>query len=622
MAAKAKEKNCVFSSESIAPVMISDAMKHYKQVDIPMGEFWFNSPTHDKPDDILDAVSAAHIYGKNIIQSEAFTTLRMDWNEHPAMLKTLGDRNFAMGINRFVFHVFAHNPWMDKKPGMTLNTVGLYFQRDQTWWDHGKAWVDYLQRCQALLQQGNPVVDIAVFTGEEYPRRALTPDRLVPTLPGLFGKETLEREKQRLINKGVPMIERPYSVTNAANTFDPASWVNPLRGYKYDSFNKDALINLVSVKDGKIVLPGGQTYRLLVVPAPGKNSPNNILSRETANKLCELIEDGATIIIGKRDTTTLVTLGETTPEPYKKLFEINNNAPGAPLMKTLGKGKIVYAPYCDASLQKLGIERDIIAYRNGQEQNNIAWTHRADDDSDIYFISNQADKERIVTFSFRVCDKQPDIYIPVSGEILDSVNYVIKKNRTEIPLKLAANGSLFVVFQKSAKESSKQKNWIDLKPVKTLDSTWKVNFSEEYNGVNHTIEMPVLSDWSKSGNNNIKYYSGTATYTNTFESDLKNKGDIWLDLGIVKCTAEVFVNGISCGIVWTYPYRVNISKALSEGQNKIEIEVANTWKNRIIGDNTVFKDNPFTSTTAPFRIAGQPLVESGLLGPVQLMIKE
>ena len=197
----AHEKGCSFSAEAIAPTMVSDGLLHYKNVDMPMGEFWLNSPTHDKPNDMLDAISGAHIYGKNIIQAEAFTSVRMNWGEHPGNLKAVGDRNFALGINKMVLHVFTHNPWMDKKPGMTLDGVGLYFQRDQTWFKQSKAWIDYLTRCQALLQMGKPVVDIAVFTGEEVPRRSVLPDRLVNTLPGIFGKEKVEAEKKRLAKR-------------------------------------------------------------------------------------------------------------------------------------------------------------------------------------------------------------------------------------------------------------------------------------------------------------------------------------------------------------------------------------------------------------------------------------
>src|SRR5699024_12637425 len=167
--------------------------------------------------DIIYALSCGHIYGKPIIQAAAFTQLRIAWNEHPGMLKTLVDRNYALVINRFVYHVFVHNPWMNRQPGMTLDGVGLYFQRDQTWWEPGRAWVKYAQRCQMLLQQGRPLVDIAVFTGEEIPRRAVLPDRLVPTLPGIFGSEVVESEEERLANRGIPLREIPDGVTHSAN---------------------------------------------------------------------------------------------------------------------------------------------------------------------------------------------------------------------------------------------------------------------------------------------------------------------------------------------------------------------------------------------------------------------
>ena len=162
-----------------------------------MGEFWLNSPTHDKPNDMLDAISGAHIYGKNIIQAEGFTEVRGTWDEYPGMLKALLDRNYALGINRLFYHVYVHNPWLDRKPGMTLDGIGLFFQRDQTWWDKGaKAFSEYATRCQSLLQYGHPVTDIAVFTGEEVPRRSILPERLVPSLPGIFGAERVECEPQ------------------------------------------------------------------------------------------------------------------------------------------------------------------------------------------------------------------------------------------------------------------------------------------------------------------------------------------------------------------------------------------------------------------------------------------
>ena len=120
-----------------------------------------------------------------------------------------------------VFHVFTHNPWLNKQPGYTLDGVGLYFQRNQTWFKQAKAWVDYITRCQALLQQGKPVVDIAVYTGDELPRRSLLPDRLVQTLPGIFGKDKVAAELKRMANKGEPLRTIPDGVTHSANMADP-----------------------------------------------------------------------------------------------------------------------------------------------------------------------------------------------------------------------------------------------------------------------------------------------------------------------------------------------------------------------------------------------------------------
>ncbi len=607
MAAKAKTKGCIFSSESIAPVMVSDAMAHYRQVDIPMGEFWYNSPTHDKPNDVLDAISAAHIYGKPIVQSEAFTTLRMDWNENPALLKTLGDRNFALGINRFVFHVFAQNPWMDRKPGMSLNTVGLYFQRDQVWWKQSKAWMEYIQRCQALLQQGTPVADIAVFTGEDYPRRALTPDRLVNVLPGLFGNDVLGREKIRLENSGAPVLERPYSVSSSANTFDPANWVDPLRGYKYDSFNKDALLRLASVKNGNIVLPGGQTYKVLVVPGSRKGSPNNIMSKETYEKLVELVQAGATIIIGPSTNEAPGLLDDPVTNPIVQ-------APG-------GKGKVIGAPYTDESLEKIGIEKDLAITCNGKQANDFAWAHRASDQFDIYFISNQKDIPREINASFRVSGKLPRLFDPQTNEILDAKTYTIKNNRTSLPIKLEANASVFVVFQKRTNQMdvANGTNYREFEAVTTLTNDWDLQFDNKFGGPQHIVTTDTLMDWTLIPNDSIRYYSGTATYFNTFNLDEIPQNGIWICLGKINHIAEIIVNGQSCGIAWTPPYKVDISKAVKEGTNKLRIDVVNSWKNRIIGDNTVFAKNPLTWTTAPFRIQGQPVASSGLLGPVTIL---
>lgn len=596
MTTLAHEKGCSFSAESVAPTMVSDGMLHFSEVDIPMGEFWLRSPTHDKPNDMLDAISGGHIYGKDIIQAEAFTELRMAWDEHPAMLKTLADRNFALGINRFVLHVFNHNPWTDRRPGMTLDGVGTYFQRDQTWWKPGKAWFEYLQRCQTLLQIGKPVADIAVFTGEEIPRRAVLPDRLVNILPGLFGADVVSNEAKRLANTAEPLRTLPEGVTSSANMADPQNWVNPLRGYTYDSFNRDALLRLATVKNGRIELPGGASYSVLVLPGSMKMSPDgDVVSDEVSAKVKQLIREGATIVSNIKSLQGLTS----TPN-----------------------GRVFNAPYRDESFSNIGLERDMIATDSLQHYvKDIAWTHRAAPELDIYFIANQQNVERTINFSLRVPGKEPELWDPMTGDTYLLNEWNNDNDRTNLTLRLQPNGSVFIVLRKaSAGKRHEGQNWVNYKTIVPIEGIWQVQFDARNGGPAAPELFTNLTDWSQNEDAAIRYYSGTATYTQNFiyNQSFAN-GHVWLDLGNIYNIADVSVNGIYCGTAWTAPYRVDITKALRSRKNRVSIEVTNTWANRLIGDHTQPENKRVTWTTAPYRLDGKPLLPAGLLGPVKII---
>jgi hypothetical protein len=614
MAKLAHAQGCTFSAESVAPTMTSDGMLHYSQVDIPMGEFWFRSPTHDKPNDILDAISGGHIYGKNIIQAEAFTELRLMWDEHPAMLKTMADRNFALGINCYVFHVNVLNPWLNRKPGMTLDGIGSFFQRDQTWWKPGKAWMQYIQRCQALLQMGHPVTDVAVFTGEETPRRAILPYMLVNTLPGIFGEERVKQEKIRMANVGEPMRVIPDGVTNSANIPDADKWVNPLRGYAYDSFNLDALLRLATVHNGRIELPGGASYGVLVIPGARPMSPDSdLMSPQVIKRLQQLVKDGATIILNNH---AVASPGLSDDAKVKQT--------AGELFSSAKRGKVITGIYKDASFDKLGITRDVIVTDStGKFANDIAWNHRAGNGFDIYFVSNQLNQQRKIRLSLRVSDKVPELWDPVTGETRTAGNWQMKNGRTELPVQLDASGSIFVILKQPAKTApaKSNKNWAVIKPVQTLKDTWTVKFDEAFGGPKQTIVFDRLEDWTQRKEDAIKYYSGTASYTQVFDWQNNNlqSNQVWLDLGTVANLADVYVNGIHCGTAWTYPYRVNISKALKAGKNELKIEVTNTWANRLIGDHSLPEAKRITWTNAVYRLDGKPLLPAGLLGPVKIV---
>ena len=573
----AKEYDCQFSAECVAPTMVSDGLLHYQKVDLPMGEFWLNSPTHDKPNDMLDAISGAHIYGKNIIQAEGFTEVRGTWNEHPGMLKVLLDRNYALGINRLFFHVYVHNPWLDRKPGMTLDGIGLFFQRDQTWWNKGaKAFCEYITRCQSLLQYGHPVADIAVFTGEEMPRRSILPERLVPSLPGIFGAERVESERIRLANEGQPLRVRPVGVTHSANMADPEKWVNPLRGYAYDSFNKDALLRLAKAENGRMTLPGGASYKVLVLPLPRPMNPDPAeLSPEVKQKINELKEAGI-------------------------------------LIPSL--------PYNEDDFSSYGLERDLIV------PENIAWTHRQGEQGDIYFIANQLEETRTFTASMRIHGRKPECWNPVTGEINADIPYEQKSHRTEVTLTLAPNESVFIVYpaeeddkETSEKERKEKKDSVKESSETGLEAT---EYTVTFTANGKTIQRQELFDWSKEEDEQIRYYSGTAVYKTTFrwKSKVKEGQQVYLNLGKVCDLATVRVNGIDCGTIWTAPYRADITAALKKGVNELEIEVTNTWANALKGADE--GKAPFDGiwTNAKYRRAENALLPAGLLGPLNFEV--
>lgn len=565
----AKEYDCQFSAECVAPTMVSDGLLHYQMVDLPMGEFWLRSPTHDKPNDMLDAISGAHIYGKRIIQAEGFTEVRGTWDESPATVKALLDRNYALGINKLFFHVNTHNPYMDKKPGMTLDGIGFFFQRDNTWFDYGgKGMVDYIRRCQALLQYGYPVTDIAVFTGEEMPRRAVLPERLVPMLPGIFGKKRVLSEQVRLANVGEPLRTMPVGVTHSANMADPEKWVNPLRGYAYDSFNRDALLRLASADNtkGVITMPWGSEYRVLVVPETRPMMPNKVSSPEVEKKLKELYQSGVLII----------------REPY------------------------LYDDFSD-----YGLERDVVV------PENVAWTHRRGEEADIYFIANQKENEaQEFVASFRIKDMKPELWNPMTGEISEPLVWKKNGDRIEVELSLDAAESMFVVFRKPLVEGEGQAVAQSIRRIPFDVKEWNVHF----NTLNKDIQLTALTDWTKSADEQIRYYSGTAVYKSEFKwnpGKSEEGSRIYLELGELHDVALVRINGKVCGIVWTAPYEVEVTGVLEKGKNTIEIEVVNTWANALLGSDT--GKAPFSGiwTNAKYRRADKELIPAGLVGPLK-----
>ncbi len=544
------------STECVAPTMVSDGLRHYQFADYPMGEFWLNSPTHDKLNDMLDAVSGAHIYGKNIIQAEGFTEVRGTWDEHPAMLKKLLDHNYCVGINSIVFHVNTHNPYIDRAPGMTLDGIGTFFQRDNTWWREMPVFDKYISKTQALLQYGKPVSDIAVYIGDEMPRRAILPERLVNTLPGLFLEKTLKEEAARKANVGQPLETSPVGVTHTKNMTKADDWVNALNGYRYDSFNHDVLDGC-RVENGKLITRGGTEYKAFVVPQTRLMNPDRIVTAwSTIDSIARL---------------------------------------GVPVIKEAWKEK---------DLSMLGIKRDA-ALPEG-----IDFTHRHATDADIYFISNQSDSTKHFIPKFR--DTRKYCYI------VDAENDRIIEWNNDTEISLPSANSLFFVYTDKAIPANclyQPKQSGEMIPL--ANKSWKVSFEKTGKCIEMT---DLKDWTSFTSDNSIRYYSGHATYETTFKrsKNVGTNECVHINLGEVENIATIYVNGKECGTAWRAPFTVDITEAVKKGKNTLKIVVVNTWANALQGSDE--GKAPFKGiwTNGKYRKASKELLPAGLLGPVMI----
>lgn len=601
-----------FTAEMTAPIMMSDGFAHFGLTDRPMGEFWFRSPSHDKPNDVLDAISGGHIYGKNNIMAEAFTQIRMEWDEHPRLLKSLQDRNFALGINSLVYHVYVHNPWMDRKPGMTLDGVGLYFQRDQTWWKPGKAWVDYAIRAQQLLQNGKPERDIAVFIGEEMPRRSLLPDRLVETIPGIIGSARVKRTDSLRHNEGWP-TQKIAGVTTSANMYNPADWVDPLRGYAYDSFNPDVLLKSAKVENGAVVFADHIAYRLLVVPGKHLMNPAAThFSLPVLKRFSELVEEGATILFKEKPTRLHGIASKQDSLNFQELVDklfVGMQPVDGLQYKSLGKGKVYLGTYHADNFVALGFEEDVIV--NDKNNHSISWNHRSFDGGDSYFVANQDSAQQETLFSFRTTAPYTYLYDVLQDRLLP-VSSVQTNNRTELTISFQPFQSFFVLFSESHINIPV---WETTK-TEMLKGDWNLQLAD----VKHEPIVQQKPDfWTTSEVDDVRYHSGSGTYSLTFNQPQKvGKQRVMLKLERVESLAEIALNGKEVGVIWTDPLEIDVTDYLKSGKNQLEIKVYNTWGNRFGYESRNESADKFIQTTAtPKFLKG--LQPSGLQGDVKLI---
>jgi hypothetical protein len=621
-----------------------DFLQFAGMADEPIGEFWFGGGWVTENGwrlfDCRGMASAGHVYGRKIIGAEAFTSTNTErWIQHPGTMKVLGDLAFGEGINRFIFHRYSFQPWINVKPGLMMGPWGVHYERTQTWWELTPAWHEYLTRCQFMLRQGNFVADIAYVEAEDSPQ----------DFPG-----------------------------------------HPLNGYPWDQCGADAVYQM-SVNDGKLTLPSGAAYEILVLPE------SDLMTEKLLKKVTELVRDGATVI-GKKPAGTFGLAGY--PENDRQVAtlaaELWGDAVASSGEHTYGKGRIIWGKQPEDVLAAKGIRPDFGANRQ------LTRNHRRSADADIYFIANPEQSYLLAQVELRAAG-QPEIWYPETGKIVKAPAYHTEKGITRLLLPLSSTESVFVVFPRQANSknadpivllSHEGTVIVDLRvPVgpeaKTPDETGaepllKLNAGglqfhreglyafrtasgktfEKKVSLNKPLELSGswsvrfpdkettfdrLISWSDSPDESIKYFSGTAVYRKSLklpENFFTTGQRVELDLGMVDALAEVIINGRELGVLWKLEKTVDVTDVLNlKGENTLEIRVTNLWPNRLIGDEFLppvpeRKPDGTLESWPQWLWEGKPdpggrqtfcmwnlwkkddaLISSGLIGPVRLIPK-
>ena len=618
--------------------------------DLPMSEFWTGA-SYRRPNARTHlVVSGAHLGGKQVVGAEAFTSgFENDrFSQDPYSLKALGDFQFCEGINQFIFHRYAMQPWSDRAPGMTMGPWGLHFERTNTWWKQGRAWIEYLTRSQFLLQAGMQVADVLCFAGEDDQAQARWGMADLPSLPV---------------------------------------------GHDFEFANASALL-AASVADHFIVLPDGAKFQVLVLPDTRRVTP------AVATKIAALVQAGARVIGPPPNHSPSLSDFPACDETVRRTATaLWGDCDGRNVTEhASGLGSVFWGQSAADVLQRYSIRPDF-AFTSGDRSAQICFKHRVLPAADIYFVSNQREQAESFEASFRMSGSVPTYWHADTGIIEPVALYREQDGVVSIPMQLEPAGSVFVVFRKAAAadghavsftqqalptssveplgQLSYERGALMLNawnpgdysvergngpatqlrvaaiptPIR-LQGAWEVRFPPRL-GAPEAVTIGQLASLSKQGDPGVRYFSGTATYRKEFDlsaDQFAPRRELFLDLGVVKNIAEVMLNGSDLGILWKPPFRVRVTSAVHPGKNWVEVRVTNLWANRLIGDEQLPDDcewiavpsrglqlkkwpswfvehqprptDRVTFATWKFYSKNDPLPDSGLIGPVTIAFVE
>lgn len=581
-----------------------EPLKSLGVMDLPRGEFWIN---HNRLNadgiDILRVVkevsSASHIYGRGIVEEEAFTTFQ-HWQEGPFEMKPAGDRAFCEGMNKVVMHGSSHNPRGYGLPGIYYG-AGTHFNDRRIWWPKVRSFTDYLARISLVGQQCDFVADVLYYYGD--------------AIPNYTGHKN--------------------------------SRFKPGPGYDYEVINTEILKKL-EFKHGKLELPTGAKFDLLVL------ADEKIMHPEIFQKIGQLAGAGARITGSKPDSVAqrknLADL-RFTQKDIQSLWQEQGitDLPPPEILRQLGVGKdfsysddynflLDYIHYTKNNIHFYFIRNTTGQWINRncffrQQNKQVEIWNPLDGSMEPAILGKQVGNEFELPISFPPFGSAFIVFYEDSGIGLKEREISFSDESPGLPVTTRSDGDLLIWDSGSyiLNFGDEQKIIENYVKTETLSGAWEVFFPEGWGAPDRVI-FPELRSWTEAEEEGIKYFSGMAKYRKTFQYDIDlipaSGHRVFLDLGDLNHVAEVWLNDQPLGTLWAKPYRLDISEVLKPGDNSLVIEVANTWNNRLKGDAVT--GNKFTHTNITHtNVAGLnkmrlkwsevPLIKSGLLGPVTII---
>lgn len=521
------------------------------QSDEIAGEFWSVGSLGDIEN--RAASSCGHIYGKTLIWAESNTSGGPAYSRAPVDMKQRTDRFFAEGINASLLHLYIEQADTLRYPGINA-PFGNEFDANNTWFSQMDLFTDYLKRCNYMLRQGLNVADVAYLIGEDAPK--MTGEQS-PALPA---------------------------------------------GYQFDYINAEVIMRDANVSHGRITLPHGTSYRVLVLP------PVETMRPELLEKIERMVSDGA-ILLGQppRRSPSMQNYPAADTEVERMARSMWGGCFDTKGANDYGKGRI----YNGCTLEEIFAEIDLEPDFRVESGAPLLYNHRSMMGAEIYFVSNQSGAAVDATPEFRVDPAlAPERWSPVDGSITSLPQFEATATGIRMPLHLEPLESCFIVFRGKGSPKAGDNNPTPASAVE-ISEPWHVAFDGKLSSP-APIEMASPADLAQNADPEIRYFSGTITYTTEFDLDDASAARVLLNLGRVESMAKVYVNDRYAGGAWCPPYKVDITQCVKKGRNTLRVEVVNKWVNRIVGDMQLPPEQRKISLLVNPYDASTPLPPSGL----------